>query len=371
MLPSQSRDGSGSEGLPGDKIIGSDGNKENTGGIANHAISGIPGSPGSLSMRHKIKQSFTNLASRLTPKETKTVLRKPSPFAQAPKADTEIAATVPLPESPRSGTPLSNTNSSPAKSPVASPSKTRKYFRFSLSQESKYKMDSKTAKLLLATTRPTGGDAQKSDPALSGNEKGKAPDRGDVEAKSPASMKKKKVAEQASGTSTLSPPQARQENELTTTTITTTTTTTTTTAAAAAAPTGATDKAKGIPKLKARYKGPGPTSSPPRRALAISRPPTPIPRSILDSSSDSEEEEEGGSDLTIQITALLQRLKAGETLGYQLKNPEGYVDDDPDCLDFLEDPECQELMGNTAPRFSSASILQRRRGRRSSDPPLK
>ncbi|RVD86603.1 uncharacterized protein DFL_004871 [Arthrobotrys flagrans] len=256
MLRSKSRADSGSEEPSNDRInVVDENNKEN-------ANNGVPLSPGGPSMRHKIKQSFTNFASRLTPEETKTVLRKPSPFARASKTDTETAATVPLPESPRSGTPLSNTNSSPSKSPAKSPakppSKSRRYLSFLLSPESKYKMDSKTATSLLATTCPAGEVKRK----------GEAPARDDAEAKSLASIKKE-IAGKPAGASILSPPAAApspspvgKENQPTTTTTTT-------------------DKAKGMNKLKAKNKTKPATPSSQAAAAATARQPTPIPRSVL------------------------------------------------------------------------------------------
>ncbi|KAF3209647.1 hypothetical protein TWF106_010882 [Orbilia oligospora] len=350
MLRSKSRAGLGSERPLNDKTQGGDDdNKENKEENANNVL---PGSPGGLSMRHKIKQSFTNLALRLTPKETKTIFRKPSPSTQASKADTETAATVPLPESPRSGTPPSNTNpspaDSPADSPAKSPSKPKRYLSFSFTPENKDKMDSKAAKFLLATARLAGRDSQKSDSTAKG--KGKAPARDDVEAKSPASTKKEEVASQAPSASPLHPP-------------TPTSSLSTQGAGKENQPTASTtndDKAKGMNKLKAKNKKKPATQATAPRA-AIARPPTPIPRSILALPAPERQE---GSDLTNQITNLLERLSAGETIDYQLRNPEGYVDDDPDCLDFLDDPECQEILGNTTPGLSSAFNRSGNKGRK-------
>ncbi|KAF3097729.1 hypothetical protein TWF102_006247 [Orbilia oligospora] len=345
MLRSKSRAGLGFERPLNDKTQGGDDNKENKEENANNLL---PSSPGGLSMRHKIKQSFTNLALRLTPKETKTIFRKPSPSAQASKAETETAATVPLPESPRSGTPPLNTNPSPADSPAKSPSKPKRYLSFSFTPESKDKMDSKAAKFLLATARLAGKDSQKSDSTAKG--KGKAPARDDAEAKSPASTKKEEVAGQTASTSPLRPPTATsslstqgagKENQPTVTTTND-------------------NKAKGMNKLKAKNKKKPATPATAPQA-ATTRPPTPIPRSVLALPAPERQE---GSDLTNQITNLLGRLSAGETIDYQLRNPEGYVDDDPDCLDFLDDPECQEILGNTTPRLSSAFNRSGKKGRK-------
>ncbi|KAK6512055.1 hypothetical protein TWF481_000953 [Arthrobotrys musiformis] len=346
MLRSKSKAGLGSEGLLKDETRAGGDNKENREEDTN---SDVPASPGGLSMRHKIKQSFTNLASLLTPREAKSILRKPSPFAPASKTDAEAAATVPLPETPRSGTPPSNTDSPSAKSP----SKSRRYLSFSLNQESKYKMDSKTSKFLLSTARRSGEDAQKSD--LSGKGKGKdkaSTHANDVEAKSPASIKKE-VAGQATGTSLPSPTgatlpasqaastnDAAKENQRA---IATTST------ALVVVPQVA-DKGKGKAEKQAGPKTTTTISNP--TVAPIDRPPTPIPRPVRALPAP---EPQGGSDLTNQITALLGRLSAGETINYQLRNPVGYVDDDPDCLDFLNDTECQEILGNTAPEAPSAS----------------
>ncbi|KAK6526757.1 hypothetical protein TWF281_009960 [Arthrobotrys megalospora] len=331
MLRSKSKANFGFGGSSNDKIQDVD-DKENEKEVASKSL---PASP-SRSMRHKIKRSFSNLASLLNPKDTKS---KSFSLAPTPEEDTRTAAIVPLPESPRSETPLSDNLSLQAKSASKSGMSS------SLVQESNFKMDSKTAAMLLATARPVKGDNQKSDAGM----KGKAPAGNHGEAKSLISIKKEiagqaptapgpSMEHQSSADTTLplaiTAQSAGKENQPTTEQPTT--------------PSKASDQGKG----KAKAKRPIPRTLPP---AGINRPPTPIPGSARSFSSSSDEDErQEGSDLTNQITTLLGRLSAGETIDYQLKNPEGYVDDDPECLDFLNDPECQELLGNTVSGASSA-----------------
>ncbi|KAK6348844.1 hypothetical protein TWF730_009612 [Orbilia blumenaviensis] len=344
-----------------------DGDKENEKGCANDRA---PSSPGGLSMRHKIKQSFTNLASLLTPKEGKSVLRRSSPLSRTPEPEREVAATIPLPESPRSETPVSEPSSSPAKSPGRN---IRRFLPFSLSPDSKFKMDSKTAEMLRETTTPTTGEEdQQKDVATPAavDVKGKGRARDEVEPKSPASIKDMVGLLPAPSTvpptipspSTEASPSrgAGQENRLT----------------AAASPTTTTDKGKGSKKQKTKKKKgkkaapeatvTASTPSPPPTAVAAPAAPAFAATTLLPGSVDdlTASESQGDSDLTSQITALLGRLQAGETIDYQLRNPPGYVDEDPDCLDFLNDPECQEILGNTTPGPSSTSGHKGRKGKR-------
>ncbi|EWC48648.1 hypothetical protein DRE_01870 [Drechslerella stenobrocha 248] len=55
------------------------------------------------------------------------------------------------------------------------------------------------------------------------------------------------------------------------------------------------------------------------------------------------------SSLTTMIYSLLDRIAAGETINYKLRNPQGYHDDDPECLHFLDEDSDSD---NTPPSSS-------------------
>ncbi|KAF3917988.1 hypothetical protein ABW21_db0201440 [Orbilia brochopaga] len=52
------------------------------------------------------------------------------------------------------------------------------------------------------------------------------------------------------------------------------------------------------------------------------------------------------SALTLMIGQLLNRIAAGETINYKLRNPPGYYDPDPECLNFMDSDSDDDVNEN-------------------------